>query len=541
MATTRTTPQPASASSLKEAIIRHPLIAYFTLAILVLALVPFMVRPVTAASRTSAPDVVRIDAFVRDQVQRHGIPGLALALVEGDRIIHLGGYGKADQTGRAVTPQTPFVLASASKPLTALAIMQLVEAGKVELDAPVQRYLPTFRVADPVASQQITVRHLLQHTSGIPEQGCQNFRFGAETLEQFVAELQTIELDAPVGTRHFYCSGNYNVLGRIVEVVSGQSFGNYIQRQVFTPLEMRNSFTSVQEAKQHGLAQGYRWLFGLRVPFQYHYELPQMPSGFLISSAEDMAHFLIAQLNGGRFDATAILSQDGIAAMHALGVPTGGGEGTYGLGWETGSLGGVPAVYHTGDHPNVHTIAFIEPETRRGAVLLMNTNGWIPLFGAFEEIEEGVARLLAGQEPAPASSPSVRTLYLIVDAVLGGLFALTLWPLVRLRRWDQRLRQQPHVGRRHLLRIGLRLLWEFGLPLTLLIGARLLLGALHALSWAEGLLLFPDVGAWLWTISVVMLLTGATRLVLTLRVLRHANGEHGVAAPAALPTSGHLT
>src|SRR5438093_280025 len=95
-----------------------------------------------APPRASEPDIARIDAFVSEQVQRHGIPGVSLGLVEGDRIIHLQGFGKADETGRAITPQTPFVLASVSKPLTALAVMQLIEAGKVELDAPVQRYLP---------------------------------------------------------------------------------------------------------------------------------------------------------------------------------------------------------------------------------------------------------------------------------------------------------------------------------------------------------------------------------------------------------------
>ncbi len=495
--------------------------------IFALMALPFMPRPVMATSHTSALDVPKIDAFVRDQVERHGIPGLALAVVDGDQIIHLGGYGTADPTGRAVTPQTPFVLASASKPFTALAVMQLVEAGKVELDAPVQRYLPTFRVADPVASQQITVRHLLQHTSGIPELGCQNSRFGAETLEQFIAALHTIELDAPVGTRHFYCSGNYNVLGRIVEVVSGQSYASYIEQQVFTPLKMRHSFTAEQEAKKNGLAQGYRWLFGRRVPFQYRYDPPQMPAGFLIASAEDMAHFLIAQLNGGRFGSTTVLSPQGIAAMQAPGMTTGAGRGTYGLGWRTGSLGGVPAVYHSGDHPDIHTLVFIEPETRRGAVLLMNANGLLASLSAFTEIEEGVARLLAAQEPAPAASLSLPTLYLIIDAVLGGLIALTLWPLLRLRRW-----QQHQMGRLHLLRIGLRLLWEVGVPLTLLVGARLLLHALGAQSWAEGLLLFPDLGAWLWALSLVMLLTGALRIGLLLRVLRRTSGPHGMAASA---------
>ena len=119
-----------------------------------------------------------------------------------------------------------------------------------------QRYLPDFRVANSSASQQITVRHLLQHTSGIPEFGCQNSRFGAQSLEEFVAALHTIELAAPVGSHYEYCSGNYNVLGRIIEVVSGQSFASYIQQHVFTPLGMRHSFTSHRAATPHGLARG---------------------------------------------------------------------------------------------------------------------------------------------------------------------------------------------------------------------------------------------------------------------------------------------
>ena len=121
--------------------VRHAL-----LGLLALLVVAFAARPTaaTAAMPAGAPDVARLDAFVRDQVQRHGIPGLALGVVEGDRIVHLQGFGKADQTGRPVTPQTPFVVASVSKPLTALAVMQLVDAGTVDLEAPVQRYLPAF-------------------------------------------------------------------------------------------------------------------------------------------------------------------------------------------------------------------------------------------------------------------------------------------------------------------------------------------------------------------------------------------------------------
>jgi hypothetical protein len=183
-------------------------------------------------------------------------------------------------------------------------------------------------------------------------------------------------------------------------------------------------------------------------------------------------------------------------------------------------------------------MVFIQPGTRRGAVLLMNALSIPAVLTAFEEIENGVARLLAGQEPAPASL-SLPRLYLIVDAVLGGLFALALWPLLRLRRWQHRLRQQHPVGRGRLARIGLRLAWEFAVPLMLLVGFRLLSRALFGTqSWEEMLLVFPDFSGWIWAISLIMLLTGAARLVFLLRVLRRTDGERGVAAPAG-PTRQH--
>jgi hypothetical protein len=123
------------------------------------------------------------------------------------------------------------------------------------------------------------------------------------------------------------------------------------------------------------------------------------------------------------------------------------------------------------------------------------------------------------------------TLYLIVDAVLGGLFALALWPIVRMRRWEGRLRQKRQTEQLRLGWVVVRLGWDFGAPLILLLGARLLLHMLGAQSWAEGLSLFPDVGAWLWAIALLMLLTGATRLLLLCRVLRRTDRQETIAAP----------
>ena len=185
--------------------------------------------------------------------------------------------------------------------------MQLVEAGKIELDAPVQRYLPWFRVADPQASAQMTVRHLLNQTSGLPtvawsELALADFDDRPDATERQVRALSTLKLTRPVGSKCEYSNLNYNILGLIVEAASGESYADYIQNHIFNPLEMRHSYTSKAEAKQNGLAMGHRHWFSLPFPAP-NLPIPHgsLPSGQLISSAEDMAHYLIAHLNGGRY------------------------------------------------------------------------------------------------------------------------------------------------------------------------------------------------------------------------------------------------
>src|SRR5512139_4184279 len=116
----------------------------------------------------SEMDFKTIDEYVMARMRSARIPGLALAIVKDDQVVHSKGYGRADPSGRPVTPQTPFMIGSITKPFTALAVMQLMDAGQVDLDAPVQRYIPWFRVADPKASAQVTVRMLINQTSGLP-------------------------------------------------------------------------------------------------------------------------------------------------------------------------------------------------------------------------------------------------------------------------------------------------------------------------------------------------------------------------------------
>src|SRR6266508_1067687 len=219
--------------------------------------------------QATGPDFAAIDAYVEGQMKDIHLPGVAIGIIQGDQIVYLKGYGVADPTGRAVTAQTPFWLASLAKPVTALAIMQLVEVGKVELDAPVQRYLPYFQMADEQASATITVRHLLNHTSGISS-ATGNEKFPSQAMldwtpEQRVRELSDNLLAYPVGMTYEYSNVNYAILALIVETVSGQSFESYVQEQIFDPLEMSQSFFYEADTLPSDVASGYQQWFGIPV------------------------------------------------------------------------------------------------------------------------------------------------------------------------------------------------------------------------------------------------------------------------------------
>jgi CubicO group peptidase (beta-lactamase class C family) len=453
-------------------------------------------------------------------MQADRIPGVAVGIVHGSQVVHVRGFGIADATGRAVTPQTPFLLGSLTKSFTALAVMQLVEAGKIDLDAPVQRYLPWFHVADLKASAQITVRNLLNQTSGIPTGAGETAALRTETLEQFVRSLDTVALTTPVGKTFHYCNANYITLGLLVQTVSGQDYGTYIQQHILTPLGMQHSFVSVQEARRDGLAQGYHFLFGMPTPVDDpDLSYPALlPAGLLLSSAEDMSHYLVAQLNGGRYNGTSVASPAAINMMQAPVTPAPilGPDASYGMGWIVGPVGGVPAVWHDGITGAFHTDLIIEPQNAWGAILLFNSFTVLAQ-GAYQQIEAGVARLLAGQDSPPAGL-SLSAFYLIIEAILALISIGVLWSILRLRHWSRRFEQRPRL---RTLRTTWRLFWELVIPLLLLLGIPTLIGV----AWTGLLYYQPDLIIWLFLICALLLITGLARVVLVVRALRRKQAE----------------
>ncbi len=410
----------------------------------------FSKKPSSKPARYAA-----IDTFVEEQMRRLCIPGAALVIVEGDKIVHQRGFGKARPGGEIPSPNTPFFIGSATKSMTALAVMQLVEAGKVELDAPVQRYLPWFRVADFQASTQITVRHLLNHTSGIPMLdgmivlANSDSRPGAS--ERQARSLSSLKLNHTPGVAFEYSNLNYNLLGLIIKVCSGKSYNAYIQKHIFDPLNMSRSYTTKDTAKKAGLAVGYRYWFGF--PAAAH-NLPipvgSLSSGQIISSAEDMGRYLISHLNGGRCGNVQILTPEGIeelhrpaAAIHEMGLSF----GSYAMGWISQEIGGDRIVSHSGIVPDYGAFMALLPEKQKGMALLFNANH-AALKMTMDELGLRAAQVLAGQPPSPPRFSGALWMLrglLLIPALQIIDVAVTLG---LIRRWRRTPESRPHPGQK---------------------------------------------------------------------------------------------
>ncbi|MGE7881996.1 serine hydrolase domain-containing protein [Bacillus sp. NPDC094077] len=230
--------------------------------------------------------------------------------------------------------------------------MQLVEQGEISLKEPVQSYIPWFQIADEGASKKITIQHLLNHTSGLStNDGQVSISQGNKTLKEHIKSLANTELTYPVGEKYQYSNLNYNILGLVIEEVSNKSYKDYINESIFKPLEMNNSFVSPKDDANNVIAVGYQTVFGLKVPTKQLIHEGTVSSGYLISSARDMANYMIVQLNQGEFKGRSILSVNAVNTMHHLSALM-GNDTYYAMGWEVNKEG----ISHNGWTENTYSI-----------------------------------------------------------------------------------------------------------------------------------------------------------------------------------------
>jgi CubicO group peptidase (beta-lactamase class C family) len=470
----------------------------------------------------TTPEIEQIDRFVTEQMAFHNLPGLVLAITHGNEVVHIRGYGNAG-TGQPPTPQTQLFIASLSKSFTALAIMQLVEAGAIELDAPVQNYLPEFTLSDPAVASQITIRHLLNQTSGLADAGYPEGRLPQPTtLQELLTSLSKARPVAVPGSEFHYFNPNYQLLARVVEVVSGEPFSTYLQTHIFAPLQMTHTFNAMtsDEALQRteGLAQGHIMAFGFPIAVQ---EMSGFigGSGGVISTAEDMANYLILQNSGGRFAGTTLLSPTGVELMHTAPQSL---DGTYAMGWIETTASGTRILEHNGVLSAYYADIVLLPETGDGILLLYNVSSLASNSLAAPRIKSGLIVLLMGAEPATGG---------LSLGMLGGMMALVtligaalaIRSLLRLPRWKTKAETMP------VWRFALGLIGTF-LPAFVLWGLPSLITATsgRAFSYAQLFRSMADLFIWLGIGAVLGFINGITRVLLLLRGVHHVG--HGMLA-----------
>lgn len=282
----------------------------------------------------------RVDEIIRARMRERHVPGLALVVARGGKVVKEGAYGLSNvELGVAATPETVFEIGSITKQLTAAAVLMLVEDGRVRLDDPVGKHLPNA----PAAWGGVTVRHLLTHTSGVKTYtGLSGFELSRRLKrDDFIKALAAHPLDFAPGARYSYSNSGYNLLGHVIESASGQGYWDFMRARIFRPLGMSKTGDRDPRLLHPGRADGYEW-DGAKLVGRDHDLTDVFSAGAVVSTVRDLA----------RWDAALyterLLKDSTRAAMWSPARLNGGRTHPYGFGWNTLDFRGQRLVSHGG-------------------------------------------------------------------------------------------------------------------------------------------------------------------------------------------------
>ena len=392
----------------------------------------------------AAPELEQeaIDKYVEEYIKRNGLPGVSIVIVKDGEMIYGKGYGH-DSEGKPITENSLMRIASVSKSFTAFAVLQLVDKGKVILDDPIVKYLPELTMEDS-RLQQVTIRHLLNHTSGIPNP---TIVAKADTLEEGVNRMQDWKLQSEPGNQYAYSNANYWILAQLVEKVSGHTLDQYLNMNVFTPLGMDNTLSTVNaDDPIPGLPRGYVTAYGAAIPVQ---ELKTMVSGAggVVSTAANMGQWLAMHTRGGvSSTGEQLLSQSLLEESYS---PQPGSENN-GLGWQLSSSKVKPKrISHSGAiTPSYQAQQDIIPGSGYAVAVLLNS--FTTTFEHAYEISSGIIQLTEGQAPI-IKAPMPKIIDLSIGAVTLLYLGLGILGISRSRKWSYK--RKSYSGLRYSLRL----------------------------------------------------------------------------------------
>jgi CubicO group peptidase (beta-lactamase class C family) len=373
--------------------------------------------PKTDASSLSAHWTARLAELAANP----RVPGATLGIwADGQEVLAAHGV-LSTVTGVDVTTDSLFQIGSITKMWTASMIMQLAAEGRLSLDTTVAELLPDARLGDPDGSGEITVGHLLSHTSGLEGDIFNDTGRGDDCVRRYVADLDTAARNFTPGAGYSYCNSGFTVLGRIIEVLDGRTWDESLRQRLIGPLGLTQTVTLPEEAIVHRAAVGHKGHphEGEAYPI---WAIPRSsgPAGVITASAHDLLVFARMHLDRGvSQDGTRLLDEASVAAMQEAraSLPSvRGGADAIGLAWHMGWWDGQPVIGHDGGTFGQTARLRIAPEAGVAACLLTNSDGSARLH---QELFTEVFTEFAGISPPPGVEPTAGPVDLDLDRHTG--------------------------------------------------------------------------------------------------------------------------
>ncbi len=314
-----------------------------------------------------------LESIVQDQMQRWGVPGIAVGIqYEGNT--EFGGFGVANvETGAPVTPETLFQIGSISKVFTATLLMTLVDEGRIDIEAPVVTYVPELVLSDSDARNRITVRHLLTHMAGFYGDRFDDHGDGDDALSRAIAALSDLPQQTTPGEVWTYCNAGIDILGKGIQNLLGIPFEQAMRERVFAPLGLERSTYFAKEAIRHAVAVGHRGGGSEPLRVAYPWPIPRRsnPAGGVVSNVMELLRFAACHMLDGEVGAVRVISRDAAIVMRTIQTRADFGR-WWGFGWLMQNVGGTYTVEHGGATNGFTARLLTIPERQFAIAILTN-------------------------------------------------------------------------------------------------------------------------------------------------------------------------
>jgi CubicO group peptidase (beta-lactamase class C family) len=371
------------------------------------------------ATRAQDPGIAKklgdFDAYMAQTLKDWNTPGIGVGIVVNDKLVFAKGYGYRDYEKKLpFTPTTLQQIASNSKLFTAIAAGMLVEEGKLTWDKPVRESVPTIQFYNDQLNNNITLRDMLSHRTGVTRHDSIWFR-SPFTRKELFDKLKYLEPQEPMRQTFLYNNLMFSAVGEIIELKSGQRWEQFVRERILTPLDMTSTSYSISDMTQHpdyGVPfREKRDSFELyKIPY-YEDTEGVAPAGAIISNIDELSHWLIALMNDGKYNGKQVLPVKVLkeTLQPAIGLPNTQGEAlgywellnpAYGMGRQTVSYRGHLLTFHGGDLPGFHSQISFMPNDKIGVIVLVISNHSAPLYNV---VSYSVYERLLGMDQTPWS------------------------------------------------------------------------------------------------------------------------------------------